>query len=127
MKKTIYLQHEAPEDELCAGGYFGFVLGLTQVGALPMDLSEGELNVSVRALENIEQEALPAAAQLSARASRVTAFEYESPTIDAEADCESELVPDGLGLVRGIRIALAIEAAVGLCLYGLWHLWHILR
>lgn len=43
------------------------------------------------------------------------------------ADYESELVPDGLGLVRGIRIALAIEAVAGLCLYGLWHLWHVLR
>jgi len=43
------------------------------------------------------------------------------------ADHESKLVPDGLGAVRGIRIALAIEAAAGLCLYGLWHLWHFLR
>ena len=51
-----------------------------------------------------------------------------APQADAgHAGHESELVPDGLGLVRGIRIALAIEAGAGLCLYGLWHLWHILR
>ena len=127
MTKSVYLRHEGPEDELSASGYFRFGPGLTQIGELPMDPSKGGNNVPVRALENIEQEALPVASQLSAHAGRVTAFEYETPTFGAEADHESELVPDGLGLVRGIRIALAIEAAAGLCLYGLWHLWHILR
>jgi len=124
---SIYLRQEGPEDELGVSGYFCFGPGLTQIDALPMDPSEGDNNVHVRALENIDQVALPVASQLGACAGRVTAFEYETPTFGAEADHQAELVPDGLGLVRGIRIALAIEAGASLCLYGLWHLWHILR
>jgi hypothetical protein len=94
---------------------------------MPMDLSEGELNVSVRVLENIEREAPSAVAQLGARAGRVEAFEDEAPTYGAAADRVVRPGSDGMGCVRGIRIALAIEAAAGLCFYGLWHLWHILR
>jgi|GEM_PF-3670618 hypothetical protein len=33
----------------------------------------------------------------------------------------------GLGCFRGLRYALAIEAAACLLLYGLWHLWRIIH
>ena len=55
------------------------------------------------------------------------ATEQQAQADAGRADHQSELVSRGLGLVRGIRIALAIEAAAGLCLYGLWCLWHFLR
>lgn len=32
----------------------------------------------------------------------------------------------GLGCIRGLRYALAIEAACGVLIYVLWHFWHIL-
>jgi hypothetical protein len=112
----------------CAlAGTFFIVPGLTRFGAMPMDLSEGEVNVSVRAIENIEREAPSAAAQLGARSGRVEAFEYKAPTCGAAADRAVRPASDGMGCVRGIRIAVAIEAVAWLCLYGLWHLWHILR
>lgn len=33
----------------------------------------------------------------------------------------------GLGCIRGLRFIIAAEAVAGLMLYGLWHLWHVLR
>lgn len=33
----------------------------------------------------------------------------------------------GLGCIRGLRYAIAAEAVGGLAIYGLWHLWHVLR
>ena len=33
----------------------------------------------------------------------------------------------GLGCVRGTTIALALEAAAALGVYGSWYLWHFIR
>jgi hypothetical protein len=29
--------------------------------------------------------------------------------------------------VKGFMVAIAIEATVGLGVYGVWHLWHLIR
>ena len=79
-------------------------------------------------LDDREVRALSSGKQAASDAGPVRPGSAQPAQADAgHADHQSELVPDGLGLVRGIRIALAIEAASGLCLYGLWHLWHFLR
>lgn len=40
---------------------------------------------------------------------------------------EKDWREDGPGCVRGVRIALAIEAATALMIYGLWHFSHLTR
>ncbi len=49
------------------------------------------------------------------------------PAGSAAMDCPSRPVSDGMGCVRGIRIAILIEAAAALLFYGLWQLRHFLR
>jgi len=43
------------------------------------------------------------------------------------ADMELRASEDGLGCVRGTALALAFEAAVGLVIYGVWCLLHLLH
>jgi hypothetical protein len=45
---------------------------------------------------------------------------------DAELQ-EKDWREDGPGCVRGVRFAIAIEAAAAIAIYGLWHLSHLLR
>jgi len=40
---------------------------------------------------------------------------------------EKDWREDGPGCVRGVRFALAIEAATALMIYGIWHLSHLVR
>lgn len=44
-------------------------------------------------------------------------------------DSDSLSVPTSAGLkgAKGAMWAFGIEAAVALCFYGIWQLWHILR
>ena len=46
-----------------------------------------------------------------------------SAVIDEASDSNES----GLGCARGIRLMIGLEAATALCLYGIWHLWHVLR
>lgn len=34
---------------------------------------------------------------------------------------------NGMGALRGAIFAIAAEGVVAACLYGLWHLWHVMR
>jgi hypothetical protein len=34
---------------------------------------------------------------------------------------------DGLGCARGIRVAFLLEGGMALLIYGIWHLWHLVR
>jgi hypothetical protein len=34
---------------------------------------------------------------------------------------------DGLGAIRGIRAAFFLEGGMGLLIYGIWHLCHLVR
>jgi formate hydrogenlyase subunit 4 len=56
---------------------------------------------------------------------------YASHQSSAEADSErlgrEHAAFVGLGAIRGLRYALAAEAAVILALIALWTLWHTLR
>ena len=49
------------------------------------------------------------------------------PTFPAPTDDLHEVNRDGLGCLRGIQVAFAFEAATALIIYGIWHLWHIVR
>ena len=52
---------------------------------------------------------------------------FTAPSIEAEMERCSELSLNGLGCLRGTVFALIAEAVAGLCLYGAWQLWHIIR
>lgn len=45
---------------------------------------------------------------------------------DSEDTAEPDQAEDG-ACMRGVRYALAIEAVAAFFIYGVWHLWHILR
>ena len=51
----------------------------------------------------------------------------EVPTFPAPGDDLHEVNRDGLGCLRGIQVAFAFEAATALIIYGIWHLWHVVR
>ena len=52
----------------------------------------------------------------------------ESPAFTLPAkDPLTQSDPDGLGCVRGVRSAFLFEFGAAILVYGLWHLWHILR
>ena len=38
-----------------------------------------------------------------------------------------EIIESELGCARGTRLAIGLEFALVLCLYGIWHLLHLLR
>lgn len=52
---------------------------------------------------------------------------HEAVLSDPEFAERRNAAASGLGCVRGIRYAIALEGAVAVALYGLWHLWHALR
>jgi len=54
-----------------------------------------------------------------------TVFEGLKPARETESRSESK--PEGIRCVRGALIALGLEAAMVLFLYGIWEVWHILR
>ena len=45
----------------------------------------------------------------------------------AALDAASESSGNGLGCVRGLRLAIGLEAATALCIYAVWHYWHLFR
>jgi hypothetical protein len=51
----------------------------------------------------------------------------EAAAADPElaSHCGAEAL--GLGCIRGVRYAVAIEALGAFMLYGLWQLWHFVR
>lgn len=51
------------------------------------------------------------------------AMVYEFPRLSGAEKSEH----DGLGCARGTRLALGLEVAAGLFLYGAWFLWHLAR
>lgn len=51
----------------------------------------------------------------------------DAATFDPEFASRYDAEAKGLGCVRGVRFAVAIEAASALAFYGLWQLWHFVR
>jgi hypothetical protein len=49
------------------------------------------------------------------------------PRRDENVNEQDDSSPSSPGCIRGIRSALAIEAAAALMFYGLWQLSHLLR
>jgi hypothetical protein len=46
---------------------------------------------------------------------------------DEEADWPSVSRMEGIRSVRGILMAIALEAAAAICLYCIWRIWHLFR
>lgn len=81
-----------------------------------------------RVLNSSEAEVIPAEHQVSIDSLPARPVPSGKPKAGDDAmDCSSRPVSDGMGCVRGIRVALLIEAAAALLFYGLWHLRHFLR
>lgn len=52
----------------------------------------------------------------------------DSPAFSRKAKEElQEVDRDGLGAVRGLRTAFVLEGGMGLLIYGIWQLCHIVR
>ncbi len=49
----------------------------------------------------------------------------DSPAFSRVAADDSDSNRDGLGCLRGLRSAFALEAVMALLVYGVWHLWHM--
>jgi hypothetical protein len=45
----------------------------------------------------------------------------------AAIETAPDFIESELGCVRGTRLAIGLEFALVLCLYGIWHLLHLLR
>lgn len=102
---------------------------------MPIGLSEGIIHVTTRAFYSYDAGSIPSEARADAY-SRSDAYfgsmqrastREACVAIDAEVDDLYESYRSGLGCVRGMRSAVAIEAAVVLGLYGLWQLSHLFR
>jgi len=51
----------------------------------------------------------------------------EGRRLARETGSRSASNSEGIRCVRGSLLALALEAAMALCVYGIWEIWHILR
>ena len=81
-----------------------------------------------RTLDRSEAEVTPTAHQAGSDSLPAMPVSAGKRTADAAIiGRTSRPVSDGMGCVRGIRMALLIEAAAALLFYGLWQLRHFLR
>jgi hypothetical protein len=53
--------------------------------------------------------------------------EYEAPAFAKGSDWESVSGQQDGNCFRGILLGFCLEGALGLCLYGMWQVWHIVR
>jgi hypothetical protein len=51
----------------------------------------------------------------------------KSPVINSEADVPYVETSKGLQAAKGAMVAIGLEAAAALLLYGIWQAWHVLR
>jgi hypothetical protein len=51
----------------------------------------------------------------------------EGRRLAGEAESRSGTKSEGIRCARGFLIALGFEAAMVFCVYGIWHVWHIVR
>jgi hypothetical protein len=54
-------------------------------------------------------------------------FFTEAPALPSQWDDFSLSHGQGLGAAKGAFTAIAIEAFTAFCIYGVWHLWRVLR
>lgn len=84
--------------------------------------------MSVTAIDKFESElVLPAEHSRAYIGPLLASPKCTAPSIQAEVERCSELALNGLGCLRGTVFGLLLEVVAGLCLYGVWQLWHILR
>jgi len=84
--------------------------------------------VSNSTLNASEAEATSSSAQQSDHFFSGIVFSISDvPTFPATPDDLHEANRDGLGCLRGIQVAFAFEGATALLIYGIWHLWHVVR
>jgi hypothetical protein len=54
-------------------------------------------------------------------------YRPEAPAFPTQAEWISEKDPVDIGCLKGLMVALALEAAMALVAFGIWRFWHILR
>jgi hypothetical protein len=47
--------------------------------------------------------------------------------IAKETDHETGSAQEDGNCFRGILVGLCVECALGFCVYGVWHIWHLVR
>ncbi len=50
-----------------------------------------------------------------------------SPVYSRHGDSVTDHYADQLGCARGLRAAFILEAAAAFCIYGVWHLLHVVH
>ena len=51
----------------------------------------------------------------------------ETPLSPEEVERLSESRLEGPRCMKGLLTGIGLEAVMALCLYGVWHLWHMFR
>jgi hypothetical protein len=58
---------------------------------------------------------------------RIQAAAPRTITIDARDEARNMLHGEGLNCARGIVLAIGLEFAAALCVFGIWHASHLIR
>lgn len=122
-----YLQPDWREDQLSDASAF-FVASGYGPRQCAVNLFRGSFNVSVRTFENFEIGVLLSSTQPAAYSGPlIGAAETDTPFSAAEMERLSESNVEGPRCMRGLITGIGLELVMALCLYGVWHLWHILH
>lgn len=49
------------------------------------------------------------------------------PALVQVTDQQSASIQEDGNCFRGILLGLCLECVLGFCVYGMWHLWHLVR
>jgi hypothetical protein len=54
---------------------------------------------------------------------------YRAPTcpIANEMECASDAIEEDGNCVKGFAVAIGLEGAMALAVFGIWHAWHLIR
>jgi hypothetical protein len=79
-------------------------------------------------LNNFEVETVRASRLMDIYSGReLGSFARKAPAFAEETDdTPSESSADGLGAAKGFLVAVGLQVALGVSIFGLWRLWHTL-
>ena len=87
-----------------------------------------EINVASPAFRHTDVQALEFPAQTSFRSlAELTASLRKAPAFSEEADGRGVSAATGLKGAKAAMVAVGLEVAAAICVYGIWQVWHILR
>jgi hypothetical protein len=122
------LQAKKLENEPSEAMQFAFGAGIIRSAFCRWSAQQEGFNVANRALDDIEVELSEAfifrgVLADPALASSVT----EIPVFASKPGCLPESGVEDGSCLKGFFVAIGLEAAMALSIYGLWQVWHILR